>query len=218
MALRERLEADGRTLATMKAEFAALQNEALLDPLTNLMNRRGFRHALDQLASRSPNGLTGALLMADIDHFKRINDEHGHLLGDKVLQTVAQVLRSCIKGRDVASRFGGEEFAVLLPDTSEQGALAVAEQIRRTVEQGRMRRSDRGKPIGGVTISIGIAIYRPSDDLEVWIGRADEALYRSKRQGRNRVSVANPSGPQSGLDGRGGEGGGANLSDESSHD
>jgi diguanylate cyclase len=141
-------------------------------------------------------GLTGAaLLVVDIDHFKEVNDTHGHLLGDKVIRAVAHVLRSNIKGRDIAVRLGGDEFAVLLPDTSRSGAAALAEQIRILVTQGRIRLANAQELMGDVTVSLGVAIAEMGDTLEALIDRADEALYAAKRAGRNQVSVAQ--GPRS---------------------
>ncbi len=166
------------------------QSEALLDSLTGLKNRRGLERAVEDLL-REPTGLSGsALLLADIDHFKVVNDTYGHVLGDKVIRAVAHVLRSNIKGRDVAARLGGEEFAVLLPQTSLTGAAAVAEQIRGTVAQGRICRPDGNESIGQVTLSVGVAIARSGDTLEALLERADAAMYTAKRAGRNRVSLA----------------------------
>jgi diguanylate cyclase len=189
--LSQELDASRREFLEIKTQLATVRNEAMLDPLTGLMNRRGLQQGVDQLCATRPEGLLGcALLIADIDHFKKVNDTHGHLLGDRVLQAVAGVLRSCIKGRDLAARLGGEEFAVLLPDTPQAGAAAVAEQIRQTVARGTIRRTDRNETLGGITISLGVAAYQAGETLEQWTQRADEALYRSKQQGRNRVTIA----------------------------
>jgi diguanylate cyclase len=190
-ALGERLEASRRDFLELKRELASVQNEVLVDPLTGLKNRRGLQRGIDEILTGRPGGLAGcALLMADIDHFKKVNDTHGHLLGDRVLQSVAQVLLQSVKGRDLAARFGGEEFAILLPDTHERGATALAEQIRQTVARGRIRRADRSEPIGGITISLGVAAYEPDETPEQWIARADQALYQSKQFGRDRVTLA----------------------------
>jgi diguanylate cyclase len=143
---------------------------------------------------REPAGLSGcALLLADIDHFKVVNDTYGHVLGDKVIRAVAHVMRSMIKGRDVAARLGGEEFAILLPQTSLTGASAVAEQIRGTVAQGRICRPDGNESIGQVTLSVGVAIAKVGDTLEPLLERADAAMYAAKRAGRNRISIASDS-------------------------
>jgi len=130
-----------------------------------------------------------ALVLADIDHFKQINDKHGHLLGDKILRAIGQTLQANIKGRDIAARPGGDEFAVLLQQTPLAGARALAEQIRTAVAAGRIRRSDSKEQPGSVTLSIGVAAGGSDDTLESLLARADAALYAAKRAGRNRVSV-----------------------------
>jgi diguanylate cyclase len=192
--LSARLQARTNEVNALTENLRRAQSEALLDSLTGLKNRRGLERAVEDLL-RDPPGLLGsALLLADIDHFKVVNDTYGHVLGDKVIRAVAHVLRSSIKGRDVAARLGGEEFAVLLPQTSLPGAAAVAEQIRGTVAQGRICRPDGNESIGQVTLSVGVAAARPGDTLEALLERADAAMYAAKRAGRNRVSVAGETG------------------------
>ena len=134
----------------------------------------------------SDNGL--CLLMVDIDNFKNINDTYDHLFGDKVIRTLANTLKSKLKGQDAVARLGGEEFAVLLPETSPQGAHAVAEQIRISIERGKIRHPNSRDHLGGITVSIGIAAYRRGDTLDEWIDHADKALYFSKQTGRNKVT------------------------------
>ena len=191
--LSAKLQARTNEVNSLTESLRRAQSEALLDSLTGLKNRRGLERAVEDLL-RDPPGLLGsALLLADIDHFKVVNDTYGHVLGDKVIRAVAHVLRSSIKGRDVAARLGGEEFAILLPQTSLSGATAVAEQIRGTVAQGRICRPDGNESIGQVTLSVGVAIARPGDTLEALLERADAAMYAAKRAGRNRVSVAGDS-------------------------
>jgi diguanylate cyclase len=190
--LSSQLDKSVREIGLLTERLEQAQTEALLDPLTRLCNRRGLERSIEELGEES-RGLTGAaLLIVDLDHFKTINDTHGHLLGDKVLRAVAQILRANIKGRDVAARIGGEEFAVFLPDTTLPGAAAVAQQIREAVAKVRLRRTDRNEYIGSITASIGVAHARSGDTLDNLIERADEALYCAKRAGRNRVSAAGP--------------------------
>ena len=184
------LESKGRELKDISSKLDSVRSEALLDPLTGLTNRRGFQKVIDDTLAQRAEGLSGwSLLMVDIDHFKKVNDTHGHLLGDKVLQAVARVLKSCIKGRDMAVRFGGEEFAIILPETTSAGALSLAETIHQTISKGTIKRSDGGA-IGTVTVSIGVAAYKVAETLDHWIERADQALYASKGTGRNRVTLA----------------------------
>ena len=193
--LSAKLQARTNEVNALTENLRRAQSEALLDSLTGLKNRRGLERAVEDLL-REPPGLLGtALLLADIDHFKLVNDTYGHVLGDKVIRAVAHVLRSSIKGRDVAARLGGEEFAVLLPQTSLSGATAVAEQIRGTVAQGRIHRPEGGDSIGQVTLSVGVAIAKAGDTLEALLERADAAMYTAKRAGRNRISVANETVP-----------------------
>jgi diguanylate cyclase len=192
--LSAKLKARTTEVNALTENLRRAQSEALLDSLTGLKNRRGLERAVEDL-QRDPPGLLGtALLLADIDHFKVVNDTYGHVLGDKVIRAVAHVLKSSIKGRDVAARLGGEEFAILLPQTSLTGAAAVAENIRGTVEQGRISRPDGSEAIGQVTLSLGVAVAKPGDTLEALIERADAAMYTAKRAGRNRVSVAGEGG------------------------
>lgn len=185
--LSEQLKRSAQEVQTLTQRLEQAQTEALLDPLTGLNNRRGLERAIQE-AGGFPAGC--ALLLADIDNFKTINDTHGHLLGDKVLRAVAQVIRSCIKGQDIAARMGGEEFAILLPETSVQGAAALAEKIRQATSKVSIRRIDRNEYVGNVTLSVGVADTQTGDTLESLTERADAALYAAKRAGRNRVSVA----------------------------
>jgi diguanylate cyclase len=188
--LKERLAESRQEAAELRAELSKTRNESLLDPLTGLANRRGFDLALArslQIASRTGPGLSVAI--ADLDHFKRINDDFGHLTGDLVLQTVGQLLRANVKGKDTAARFGGEEFVLLMPDTPLDGARALAEQIRTAVGDCVFERPEGNDPVRGLTISIGITRLHTHDTAASFLGRADEALYVSKRRGRNCVTV-----------------------------
>ena len=128
--------------------------------------------------------------MLDIDYFKRYNDAYGHVAGDHCLAQVAKAVKSCCqRPTDLAVRYGGEEFAVLLSDTDIHGAMAIAEQIRRSVMAQNIRHS--GSPNGFVTVSLGCYAFVPTgrDDKEVFIKRADAALYQAKHSGRNRSAV-----------------------------
>ena len=165
------------------------QSEALLDPLSGLKNRRGFERAVHAIFA-SGDTEEVAILVVDVDRFKTLNDTYGHLLGDKVLRAVAHILQTNIKGRDVAARLGGDELAILLPGTTERGAEALAEQIRVAVAAGRIHRTDGQDLRGIVTVSIGIAVGKATESFEALLERADAALYRAKREGRNRVAVA----------------------------
>ena len=172
-------------------------NELLLelsntDHLTGLFNRRFLMEALDKEVQRArrKDGQV-ALLMLDIDHFKRVNDTHGHLQGDVVLQKVALHIQKELRSYDTAARYGGEEFVALLPDTSLKEAFNVADRIRLSVQGMRFAGSLANEQ---VTVSLGVALF-PSpcfDDIDGLLRAADEALYQAKERGRNRVIISDP--------------------------
>jgi len=189
--LQSRLDASRAEIERLQQEVNRAREAALADELTGLTNRRGFDLALSAcLAAEDRQAEGTCLLLADIDHFKRVNDTYGHLVGDKVLRAVAQILKASVKGKDTAARFGGEEFVVLLPDTSIEGARALAEKLRTTIERSRIRRSDNHQDIAQITVSFGIASYCAGESASDFVSRVDNALYISKRQGRNRVTLA----------------------------
>lgn len=190
-ALNEHLDASRREVEVLQQEVRRARAEALIDGLTGLANRRSFDIALAQcLATSAPNLPGPSLLIADIDHFKRINDNYGHLFGDKVIRSIATILRDNIKGKDLAARYGGEEFVVVLPETPLEGARSIAEKLRRVVENCRIKRIGSDEVVANLTISLGVACRLPGESEQQLIARADAALYRSKQQGRNRVTLA----------------------------
>ncbi len=169
---------------------ARLHQQSIRDPLTRLFNRRYLMETLEREIYRTRQaGSSLALLMIDVDHFKRFNDLHGHGAGDAVLDAFGAVLRQAVRGADVPCRYGGEEFAVLMPDCPAEGACGRAEEIRRLVEQLVVRYQQQ--PLGGITVSIGVAAL-PGDapDAETLIATADAALYAAKEAGRNRIARA----------------------------
>ncbi|EXI80612.1 MAG: putative diguanylate cyclase YdaM [Candidatus Accumulibacter appositus] len=190
--LQERLENSSREAQELRQEVARAREEALVDGLTGLANRKGFDLALAAgLQQDSPPGPGPCLLMIDLDHFKRLNDSHGHLFGDKVLAGIGEMLRANVKGKDTAARYGGEEFAVILPRTPRGGAVGLAEALRALVASRRIRNGGNKQTlIGNITVSIGIADYVAGESAADFIARADQALYEAKAQGRNRVSLA----------------------------
>lgn len=190
--LQAQLIASQQEIVKLKQEVSRAREDALVDSLTGLANRRGFEQTLSgclEEVNRS-NAPAPCMLIADIDHFKNVNDTFGHIFGDKVIRSVASVLHQSIKGKDMAARYGGEEFVILLPDTPLNGARSLAETIRVTIQNGRIKRGDTDKQLAQVTISLGVAGYHPGESATDFIARADHALYASKEQGRNRVTVA----------------------------
>jgi diguanylate cyclase len=177
-------------------ELHKLRAEAQVDILSGLLNRRGLERELERhhAAARANPGGAGALalIILDIDHFKNINDNYGHPLGDRVIAAVGRAMLECVGDLGIAARQGGEEFAVVLPGKGMEAAKSIAESIRARVSEGRIHRRQGEPPVGAVTISAGIAILRDGEDLASLMERADQMLYRSKRAGRNRVSVDQP--------------------------
>lgn len=169
----------------LRAELEAQRREALIDPLTGLFNRRAMDHHLNELWEAENQSLS--ILIMDIDHFKGINDAYGHAIGDVVIRNVADAVRKCIRGEDIAVRFGGEEFLVFLPNTPLNGAVTVAEAIRKRIEALRLVRKADNFSLSPFTISLGVAERRREDDRDSLFERADKALYHAKSSGRNRV-------------------------------
>jgi diguanylate cyclase len=155
-----------------------------------LANRKSFDDALaNAIAVARARDEPLSLMLADVDHFKKVNDTCGHLTGDQVLQRVAIAVKQNVKRQDIAARYGGEEFAIILPDTALASAVGVADSIRRAVmdETSMKRATDR--KLGRVTISIGVAMLRQDDSPQSLLERADVLLYAAKRAGRNRVTA-----------------------------
>lgn len=184
----DQLRTSTREVETMRSKLELVQQEALTDGLTGISNRKSFDRFLRESANESEKEETPmCLLMGDIDHFKKFNDAWGHQFGDQVLKLVAKTLVECIKGRDLASRYGGEEFAVVLPQTRLKDAITLAENIRAALATKKVVKRSSGEDLGTITMSIGAASFRPGESLSKLVGRADEALYAAKQSGRNRV-------------------------------
>jgi diguanylate cyclase (GGDEF)-like protein len=171
----------------VQVERERAERLARTDFLTGLNNRRAF-YEIGETSLRQAQRYSrdAALLMIDIDHFKSINDRFGHAAGDAVIRGVGQSIVSTVRNVDIAGRLGGEEFTVLLPETSAAEARVAAERLRRAIGESNLEH--QGQPLP-VTVSLGVASLRAEDDLEAVIARADAALYRAKHEGRNRVVV-----------------------------
>ena len=193
-ALGERLpSSDGPPAQYLQALIDGLCELSLKDPLTGLHNRRYFNAVIESEIDRvARTGEAALLLMIDIDHFKQVNDTHGHLVGDQVLQVVAHAIRSCMRPMDTVARYGGEEFAVILPACQFSFGNRVAERVREAVEAMPIPIAS-GQDLN-VTISIGgaYAIQWIRSTAALWADRADAHLYQAKESGRNRTCIEEP--------------------------
>lgn len=185
--LKEQLDASKTRSEQLKNEIEAVRLQSLTDALTQIGNRQYFDGILaHEMARANESSAPLTLLMVDIDHFKRINDEYGHQMGDDVLRLVAARLKSGVRDGEVA-RYGGEEFGVVLYNKSIQIGKLIAERVRTSVEGAEMKVRSTGAPVGRITVSIGVAELKPRMSGDELVRRADEALYAAKRKGRNCV-------------------------------
>ncbi|CAN5448518.1 GGDEF domain-containing protein [soil metagenome] len=196
----------------LRSDLNTARDEAVLDPLAGVLNRKGFDQKLRALLAEAHEPASPhCLIMFDIDHFKKVNDTHGHVMGDRVIRALGDILRSCVadhagdhakQGAATAAsnatnasahavaRYGGEEFAILLPRTSVEHGTRLAEAVRNKTKAIKIRNRTTQEVILTITISGGVAAMQDGDDAPSFIARADRALYRAKQAGRDRVSCA----------------------------
>ncbi len=187
-ALEASLDQSSTEIADLRRHLEEVRQEAVTDALTGIPNRKYFDLQLrDEAAAHGESGESLCLLLLDIDHFKKFNDNFGHRVGDEVLKLMGRVLSKTVKGQDTPARYGGEEFAVVLPRTKLTDAATVADQLRQSLARRDLTNKKTGQNYGKITISVGVAAYRPGESLDDFIQRADAALYRAKDTGRNRV-------------------------------
>ncbi|WP_161957088.1 GGDEF domain-containing protein [Aestuariivirga litoralis] len=188
--LQASLETSQRQIEKLKSNLATAEAQGLSDPLTGLKNRRGFDVVLaSHLATARNGGQPLSLIIADIDHFKSINDRYGHPAGDDVLKWFAKILSSNVKGRDTVARYGGEEFAIVLPATPLDNASKVAGQIKAQLEAQFWQKPGAPNTMLRVTASFGVAQLAGGEGTSALVARADAKLYEAKQAGRNRVAA-----------------------------
>ncbi|MCL2469035.1 MAG: GGDEF domain-containing protein [Alphaproteobacteria bacterium] len=190
--LQDQLSHAAQDMVDLRSDLDKVRKDSLTDPLTGIGNRAYFSEQLAHVLQESrETGTPVSLLMADIDHFKKFNDNYGHLIGDEVLKLVAKTLVENLKGRDIIARYGGEEFVIILPHTTVQDAARVADSLRDHLSTKQIRRRKTHENLGIVTISLGAAQYKDGEDPQNLIDRADLGLYAAKQAGRNKVVVQN---------------------------
>ncbi len=187
--LQKQLQDAHTEMEQLRSELAQVREAAITDGLTGLLNRRGFDQLLSELTTQESPDYTHLALL-DIDHFKRVNDTYGHTIGDNVIKYVAALMKKHALPHHHVARYGGEELAVIMPNTSREQALAISENIRGDMEKSRLKRKTDNTPLGIITLSTGVAELRSEDSVENFISRADKALYQAKNSGRNQVIYA----------------------------
>ncbi|MCF6122496.1 diguanylate cyclase [Mesorhizobium sp. M7A.F.Ca.CA.001.07.2.1] len=175
-------------LESVKSKLEEYKRLADTDPLTHIWNRRAFDKEITRIYNSNRGILFNALVLVDIDRFKDINDRYGHPVGDKIIQSIADIFQTSIRGDMFVARTGGEEFALIIEGASEDATYDVAERIRALIEQTPFTSSQTGTNYGTVTVSMGICMASEAEGPEDLYTKADRALYRSKVSGRNRVT------------------------------
>ncbi len=187
-AMEDSLSSMSDEVKELRGHMEKLNNVVMKDPLTGIANRRAFDEKLAELCSRFIDTQNKfSIIIIDIDYFKKFNDTHGHMVGDKVLTFVANIMDKQIGEGGTLARFGGEEFVCLLPDTEYSQAKEIAERLRTKVSEKALTSGSEKKKLGTITISLGVAMIQAEDDDVSLLQRADQMLYQAKRQGRNRV-------------------------------
>jgi len=186
--LQVQLDESKKEMQLLRQELAQARETAKTDALTGLFNRRAFDQKLNEcIGTHKQNNFELCLLILDIDHFKQVNDTFGHQAGDSVLRYAANLIKQHIAKHHCAARYGGEEMAIIMPNTPFNKAMEIAEKIRSSLAQHPLKRKNSKESIGKVTLSIGVSGFKINDSIESLIERADKAMYRAKNNGRNQV-------------------------------
>ena len=186
--LENRLKETRAEIETLRETLDCVRVEAVTDPVTGIANRKHFQDMLHKAVETAAAQRTPlALVVIDIDHFKRFNDVYGHLTGDQVLRLVSMTMREQVKRKATLARFGGEEFGIVMPETALADARAIAEEIRHSILNRELVKRSTGESLGKITVSVGVAAYRPGESATMLLERADQCMYAAKRAGRNRT-------------------------------
>jgi len=189
--LEKRLSASTEEIVRLREHLEQVRREAMTDALTTLANRKAFDEGLDSAcAAAETSGRPLALAVIDIDHFKRFNDTWGHQTGDQVIRYVASVIGRVGEAPRLAARYGGEEFAIVFPATEIEAVAKELDNVRHEIGSRALKRRSTNEDLGTVTVSVGVAAFRPGEAAANLLERADAALYASKRGGRDRVTTA----------------------------
>jgi len=192
MTLQAQLDDNKKEMQLLRQELEHARETAKTDALTGLLNRRAFDQKLNEyIEIHQQNNDDLCLLILDIDHFKQVNDTFGHQMGDNVLRYTANLMKQHITEYHCAARYGGEEMAIIMPNTPLNKAMEIAEKIRASLAQHPLKLKGSKKSIGKVTISIGVSSFKINDSIESLIERADKAMYQAKDNGRNQIMAEN---------------------------
>lgn len=192
MTLQTQLDESKKEMQLLRQELAQARETAKTDALTGLLNRRAFDQKLHEyIEIHKQNDFELCLLILDLDHFKQVNDTFGHQMGDNVLRYTANLMKQHIAEHHCAARYGGEEMAVIMPNTPLNKAMEIAEKIRSSLARHPLKCKGSKESIGKVTLSIGVSGFKINDSTESLIERADKAMYRAKANGRNQVMAEN---------------------------
>lgn len=188
-AMESELRQTNDEVSLLKEQYDQVRSEVFTDPLTGIANRRGLDSALRKLTADGTQLPQLSVLMIDLDNFKPFNDKHGHLVGDQVLCFATKILKHATRGSDLISRYGGDEFAVLLPDTNLHEAKSVAFNILKRFQSNTIKRRSSREVLGTLSASVGVAELHADETIEDMMERADKGLFASKRNGRNQVTA-----------------------------
>lgn len=176
-------------ISSLRHQLKQAEKHAYIDQLTQLYNRRAFDRQLKQLIENGSMAESVGLILTDLDHFKTFNDSYGHIIGDRVLKRMGELIQDHCPDNAIGARYGGEEFAIILTQTTIEQATTLAENLRKRVEQLRVKTKKTDKTLDNISASFGVAIFEQGESLECFIDRADQALYCAKKEGRNRVKT-----------------------------